>query len=55
VWFESDMQLTIFSLKIPHWNVLCMQFCAAVVGRTNVEIFYETEGSDSDNHEHCCV
>jgi len=55
VWLESDIQLAIFSLKIPHWNVLCLQFCEAVIGNTNVEIFCETEGSDSDEHEDCGI
>ena len=44
-----------FQLEIPSWNVLCLQFCEAVVGSANVEIFCETEGSDSDEHEDCCI
>lgn len=47
--------LQFFSLKIAHWNVLRLQFCEAVVGSANVEIFCETEGSDDDEHEDYCI
>jgi hypothetical protein len=46
-----NYNLLFFGLIIAHWNILRLQFCEALVGSGNVEVFCEIEGCDSDEYE----